>query len=55
MTSSAAGREARLGRATELRLTAALLLGLAALAWVVTANRMAGMDMGPGTDLGGLG
>ena len=23
--------------------------------WVVTANRMDGMDMGPGTDLGGLG
>jgi predicted metal-binding membrane protein len=44
-----------LGQATELRLTAALLVGLAALAWVVTANRMAGMDMGPGTDLGGLG
>jgi predicted metal-binding membrane protein len=44
-----------LGRATELRLTGALLLAAAALAWVITANRMAGMDMGPGTDLGGLG
>jgi predicted metal-binding membrane protein len=32
-----------------------VLFGVAALAWVVTANRMAGMDMGPGTDLGGLG
>jgi predicted metal-binding membrane protein len=35
--------------------TALFLLGAAALAWVVTANRMAGMDMGPGTDLGGFG
>src|SRR4029453_5081914 len=47
-------REAQLGRTAELRLTAALLLA-AAVAWVVTANRMDGMDMGPGTDLGGLG
>jgi predicted metal-binding membrane protein len=44
-----------LGRTAELRLTGALLLCFAALAWLVTANRMAGMDMGPGTDLGGLG
>ena len=43
-----------MGRATELRVTA-LLIAAAALAWVVTANRMAGMDMGPGTDLGGFG
>jgi predicted metal-binding membrane protein len=33
----------------------ALLLGLAGLAWWSTANRMAGMDAGPGTDLGALG
>jgi predicted metal-binding membrane protein len=33
----------------------ALLLGLAAVAWWLTAARMAGMDAGPGTDLGGLG
>ncbi len=33
----------------------ALLLGLAALAWWSTADRMAGMDAGPGTDLGALG
>jgi predicted metal-binding membrane protein len=33
----------------------ALLLGLAALAWWSTAVRMAGMDAGPGTDLGALG
>ncbi|HEY6637453.1 MAG TPA: DUF2182 domain-containing protein, partial [Solirubrobacterales bacterium] len=44
-----------MGRTAELRLTAALLLGVAALAWVVTADRMDGMDMGPGTDLGGFG
>jgi predicted metal-binding membrane protein len=42
-------------RTAELRLTGALLVGFAALAWVVTASRMAGMDMGPGTDLGGFG
>lgn len=28
---------------------------VAGVAWVVTARRMQGMDMGPGTDLGGLG
>lgn len=33
----------------------ALLLGLAGLAWWWTADRMAGMDAGPGTDLGALG
>ena len=33
----------------------ALLVGLAALAWVLTGERMQGMDAGPGTDLGGLG
>ena len=33
----------------------ALLLGLAAIAWWVTVVRMAGMDGGPGTDLGALG
>jgi predicted metal-binding membrane protein len=32
-----------------------LLLGLAAIAWVVTGDRMAGMDAGPGTDPGTLG
>jgi predicted metal-binding membrane protein len=32
-----------------------LLLALAALAWVVTGDRMQGMDMGPGTDLGSVG
>src|SRR5690348_8963377 len=33
----------------------ALLLALAGLAWWSTAERMAGMDAGPGTDLGALG
>jgi predicted metal-binding membrane protein len=33
----------------------ALLIGLAAGAWWSTADRMAGMDEGPGTDLGALG
>ena len=33
----------------------ALLLGLAAAAWLITDVRMQGMDMGPGTDLGALG
>ena len=32
-----------------------ILLLLAALAWLVTDERMAGMDMGPGTDPGALG
>jgi predicted metal-binding membrane protein len=32
-----------------------LLLALAAVAWWSTADRMAGMDAGPGTDLGALG
>jgi hypothetical protein len=38
----------------ELRL-AALVLALAAAAWVLTVDRMAGMDAGPGTALGGVG
>jgi predicted metal-binding membrane protein len=37
-----------------LRVTATLL-GAALVAWVVAAQRMRGMDAGPGTDLGGLG
>jgi predicted metal-binding membrane protein len=44
-----------LGRATELRLTTLFLLGAAAIAWLVTADRMQGMDAGPGTDLGAFG
>ena len=34
---------------------AAVLLGLALVSWIVTVDRMRGMDAGPGTDLGGLG
>jgi predicted metal-binding membrane protein len=34
---------------------AVLLIALATAAWAITAQRMQGMDMGPGTDLGGLG
>jgi predicted metal-binding membrane protein len=33
----------------------ALLLALAAVGWIVTDDRMGGMDHGPGTDLGSLG
>jgi predicted metal-binding membrane protein len=36
-------------------LTTAVLLGAALVAWIVTFERMRGMDGGPGTDLGGLG
>ena len=32
-----------------------LLIGVAAVCWAITARRMEGMDMGPGTELGGLG
>lgn len=32
-----------------------LLVAVAGVCWVVTVERMQGMDMGPGTDLGGLG
>jgi predicted metal-binding membrane protein len=35
--------------------TTILLVAGAAVAWVVTVERMRGMDDGPGTDLGGLG
>ncbi len=41
-------------RATPLA-PAALLLLVAGGCWAVTVHRMRGMDMGPGTDLGGLG
>ena len=35
--------------------TAVLLIAVAAACWAITVQRMRGMDMGPGTDLGGLG
>jgi predicted metal-binding membrane protein len=34
---------------------AALLLGASLITWIVSVQRMDGMDAGPGTDLGGLG
>src|SRR4051794_5883210 len=34
---------------------AAAILATALVAWIVTVQRMRGMDAGPGTDLGGLG
>jgi predicted metal-binding membrane protein len=46
MTSTKASRTAAAATAT---------IGLAVVAWVVTVERMRGMDAGPGTDLGGLG
>jgi predicted metal-binding membrane protein len=33
---------------------AALVIGIALVAWIATAARMGGMDDGPGTDLGGV-
>jgi predicted metal-binding membrane protein len=43
-------------KAVRARLLLVLLLfGLAGLAWWSTSDRMAGMDAGPGTDLGGVG
>ncbi len=33
----------------------ALLLGVALVAWIVAVERMSGMDIGPGTNLGGAG
>jgi predicted metal-binding membrane protein len=35
--------------------TTVLLFGIVVAAWVVTVDRMRGMDEGPGTDLGGFG
>ena len=40
---------------TRVTRQAALLLGAALVAWIVTVDRMSGMDMGPGTNLGGVG
>jgi predicted metal-binding membrane protein len=48
------GRRSGPGRL--MRLTPAILLiAVAAACWAITAWRMQGMDMGPGTDLGGVG
>lgn len=37
------------------RLTALPVIAIAAICWWISADRMQGMDMGPGTDLGSLG
>jgi predicted metal-binding membrane protein len=47
--------ESRRAVRVDLITPAILLIAVAAVCWVVTAQRMEGMDMGPGTDLGGLG
>jgi predicted metal-binding membrane protein len=54
MESATLRRVPPLPSAIQLGLIFGLLL-LAAIAWAVTSDRMAGMDAGPGTDLGGLG
>jgi predicted metal-binding membrane protein len=58
-TGAAASERVQLAQAlTALRgrlALVAILLALAGLAWWSTADRMAGMDAGPGTDLGALG
>ena len=58
VSSGAAGRSelAEAFSAVRARLAlVAILFALAALAWWLTAVRMAGMDAGPGTDIGALG
>ena len=50
-TSSAAPRRPAAPRAA-MAVTAALLAA-ALVTWIVTVERMRGMDAGPGTDLGG--
>ncbi|HSD24596.1 MAG TPA: DUF2182 domain-containing protein [Solirubrobacterales bacterium] len=42
-------------QARDIRLAALPVLAIAAIGWWITADRMQGMDMGPGTDLGSLG
>jgi predicted metal-binding membrane protein len=54
MESATLRRVAPLPNAVQLGLILGLLL-LAAIAWAMTGDRMAGMDAGPGTDPGGLG
>jgi predicted metal-binding membrane protein len=54
MESATLRRAPALPNAVQLGLILGLFL-LAAVAWAVTDDRMAGMDAGPATDLGGLG
>jgi predicted metal-binding membrane protein len=59
MTATGIGERDRGGRRSRLlprpALLAAILLAAALVTWIVAAERMRGMDAGPGTDLGGLG
>jgi predicted metal-binding membrane protein len=51
-----AGTQQRATRDRLTRLTPAfVLVAVAAACWAITVQRMQGMDMGPGTDLGSLG
>jgi predicted metal-binding membrane protein len=54
MEAATLGRTPPRSRPAEVALLASLLT-VAAGAWAVTGDRMAGMDAGPGTELGGLG
>src|SRR5262245_3894116 len=54
MESATLRRVPPLPSAVQLGLVLVLLI-LAAVAWAMTGDRMAGMDAGPGTDLGGFG
>ena len=53
-TSEASAAPAALSRAVQLGLIG-VVVAFAILAWIVTGDRMDGMDAGPGTDLGDLG
>jgi predicted metal-binding membrane protein len=56
MSAGSLDRGAGFGLSREAAIaTLAGIAAVAAIAWVVTVNRMSGMDMGPGTDLGTLG
>ena len=54
MESAALRRSPPLPRLIQLGLVG-MLVALAALAWAIAGDRMAGMDGGPGTDPGALG
>jgi predicted metal-binding membrane protein len=55
MSTAVSRREDALRRPLSPVWAAVLLLGAALVAWIVTVERMRGMDEGPGTDLGGFG
>jgi predicted metal-binding membrane protein len=54
MEAATLGRTPPRSRPVQVALVASLLV-VAAGAWAVTGDRMAGMDAGPGTELGGIG